>query len=93
MHFVQGVHFLTFAVESYQTHDEDDNIENKRHVHVDVDHGADNATPPYTEAPGFICIIVNPEGYSEEEDEVGEDEVEYGNGDDGCRAGLHDVRH
>lgn len=89
----EGGHLFSFVVEHHQACNEDDHIEDKRHVHVDVDHAADHFTTPEAQAPAMSCVIVNPEGHSEEEDEVGEDEVEYSDGGDGCRAGLHDVYH
>ncbi len=86
-------HLLSFVVEHHQARNEDDHIEDKRHVHVDVDHAADHFTPPETHSPVLSRVIVDPEGHSKEEDEVGKDEVEDCNGGGGRRAGLHDVHH
>lgn len=93
MNPMEGGHLLNLAVECHQSCDEDDHIEDKRHIHVDVDHSADHFAPPEAQAPVISRVVVNPEGHSEKEDEVGENEVEYGDGGDGCRAGLHDVHH
>ncbi|TNN86575.1 hypothetical protein EYF80_003345 [Liparis tanakae] len=93
MNPLEGGHLLSFVVERHQACDEDDHIEDERHVHVDVNHAADRFAPPVAQAPVMSGVVVNPEGHSEKEDEVGEDEVEYSNGGDGCRAELHDVHH
>lgn len=76
-------HPVSFVVESQQPGDEDDHIENKRHIHVDVDHATDHFAPPPAQAPAISCIIVNSKGHREEEDEVGKDEVEYSDGGGG----------
>lgn len=89
----EGGHLPFFMVECHQACDEDDHIEDKRHIHVDVDHPADHFAPTEAQAPVISCIVVNPEGHSEKEDKVGENEVEHSDGGDGCRAGLHDVYH
>ena len=60
---------------------------------MDVDHAADHFTPLHAQFPVNSCVIVYPEGHGEEEDEVGEDEVEYSDGGHGCLAGPYDVDH
>lgn len=62
MDSLEGAYSLPSEVKRYQAHDEDDDIKDEGHVHVDVDHGADQLTPPATQDPGLCCIIVNPEG-------------------------------
>lgn len=84
---------LLFVVKSPEAHDEDDDVEDEGHVHVDVNHAADHFAPTDAEAPLVIGVIVNPERHGEEEDKVGEDEVENSYGGDGRGAGLHDVHH
>lgn len=93
VNLLEGGHLLSFEVEHHQACNEDDHIEDKRHVHVDVDHAADHFTPPKAQGPVISGVVVNPKGHSEKEDEVGEDEVEYSDGGYGCSAGLHDVHH
>lgn len=93
INLLQGRHRPTFVVERHQACDEDDHIEDKRHVHVHVDHHADHFAPAIAEAPVISGVVVNPEGYRQKENEVSENEVEYSNGGDRCGAGLHDMNH
>lgn len=90
---LEGYHKLSVVVERHQACDEDDHVEEEGHVHVDVDHAADHPAQPGAQVPLMIGVIVNPEGHGQEEDEVGEDEVEYGYGGDGCGAEPYDVHH
>lgn len=90
---VEGDLALRPAVERDQAQDQDDHVEDERHVHVDVDHGTDHPAPPTAHVPVIGGMVVNPEGHGEEEDEVGEDEVQHSNGGTGGDAGLHHVHH
>lgn len=81
------------AVERDLPRDQDDDIEDERHVHVDVDHRADHPAPPAAHGPVMGGVVVDPEGHGEEEDEVGEDQVQHGDGGTGGDAGLHHVHH
>lgn len=84
---------LCSVVERHHACYQDDHIENKRHVHVDVDHAADHFTPSMTKIPVISDIVVDPKGHSGEEEEMGKDEVKNGDGGDGRRAGPYDVNH
>lgn len=85
------VHAL--VVERHQAHDEDDDVEDEGHVHVDVDHAADHPAPGVAQQPVVSGVVVDPKGHGDQEEEVGEDEVEHSHRGDGRGAGLEDVRH
>lgn len=83
----------TLAVERHQARDEDDDVQDEGHVHVDVDHAADHPAPELAQHPVGGGVVVDPKGHGDQEEEVGEDEVEHGHRGDGRGAGLEDVRH
>lgn len=81
------------VVERQKAGQEDDHVEDKRHVHVHVDHGTDHSAPVRAQVPRFNCVVVNSEGDCEQKYEVGEDQVEDGDGCGGNRAVFHGVDH
>lgn len=89
----EGDPVLRPAVERDQARHQDDHVEDERHVHVDVDHGAGHPAPSAAQGPVFSGVVVNPEGHGKEEDEVCEDQVQHGDGGAGGDAGLDHVHH
>lgn len=57
-----------------------------------VDHAADHSAPFEAQVPVMCGVVVNPEWYREEKDEVCKNEVEDSGGRDGCGGGLHNMR-
>lgn len=87
------LHLLHFFKVMQIMNNEDDDVDDEDHVHMNVDHAADHFAKDHTQVPVVHRVVVDSERDGEQEDGVNKDQVEKGDGGPGAQVWFQHANH